>query len=269
GSGADSRRGSPPASARQRISSVISSDSQYTTSSLAPSTSITSPEDSVFSPAESNSDRQRAIHRSPPVKLEPKDPSPALSARPASQRDDQGREQPSTHRQLPSLSDIFDGQSLPGTMRPPNDSAGGYRFSGAPMMGSPGPHQPAPLQPPPSRLAGQNDNPSLVRQTPSSDPVRQIVDGYHHRHHRHQSASALSHYPSTTTNEYQVSQPLDVRQQQQQQQREREQQQHQQHKHQQSPPGFAGIPPQGKHTSNLDGMSALLKAGELVERRTQ
>ncbi|AEO53511.1 hypothetical protein MYCTH_2294934 [Thermothelomyces thermophilus ATCC 42464] len=136
GSGANSRRGSPPTSARQRISSVISSDSQYT-SSLAPSTSITSPEDSAFSPTESNPDQQHAMNRSPPIKLEPKEQSPLLSPRHASQRDDQGREQSSMHRHLPSLSDLFDGQGLPGTMRQPSDPSG-YRFPGAHITGSPG-----------------------------------------------------------------------------------------------------------------------------------
>jgi hypothetical protein len=35
------------------------------------------------------------------------------------------------------------------------------------------------------------------------------------------------------------------------------------------PPPANGIPQQGKQSTNLDGMSALLKAGEIVDRRTQ
>lgn len=136
GSGADSRRGSPPRSARQRISSVISSDSQYT-SSLASSTSVTSPEDTVLSPPESNLEQQHSMKRSSPIKLDLKDQSPLPNSRSASQRDDQSREQSSMHRQLPSLSDVFDGQGLPGAMRPSSDP-GSYRFPGAHVMGSPG-----------------------------------------------------------------------------------------------------------------------------------
>ncbi|KAL2166203.1 hypothetical protein VTG60DRAFT_3141 [Thermothelomyces hinnuleus] len=334
GSGADSRRGSPPTSARQRIPSVMSSDSQYT-SSLAPSTSITSPEDSVFSSTESNPDQQHAMNRSPPIKLEPKEQSPLLSSRHASQRDDQGREQSSMHRHLPSLSDVFDGQGLPGTMRPPSDPSG-YRFPGAHIMGSPGrplghrggdarsppmtngtehrysddsssshlpfglpqpsvdgplpihalldsrpeptfrSHQPAPLQPSNTHLATeQNHNPSPVHQSPSSGSGRQIINGYHDHHH---SASPLSHYPSSTTNEHQINQASALRQQQQQlqqqqqhhqQQQQQQQQKQQQQQQQQSPPHLAGISQQGNPTSNLDGMSALLRAGELVDRRTQ
>ncbi|KAL2199255.1 hypothetical protein P885DRAFT_30678 [Corynascus similis CBS 632.67] len=135
GSGADSRKGSPPPNARQRVPSVMSSDSHYT-SSLAPSTSITSPEDSAFSPTESNSE-PHTLDRSPPVKTEPRDQTPLMTPRHPSQRDDHSREKPSMHRHLPSLSDVFDGQGLPGTMRPPSDPSG-YRFSGAHILGSPG-----------------------------------------------------------------------------------------------------------------------------------
>jgi hypothetical protein len=55
-----------------------------------------------------------------------------------SSKDDQSREQLSMHQHLPSLSDMFSGQRLPGGMRPSSEP-NGFRFTGAHNAGNPGP----------------------------------------------------------------------------------------------------------------------------------
>jgi len=70
-----------------------------------------------------------------------------------------------------------------------------------------------------------------------------MVNGYHHH------SSPVSHHQSPT-NEHQINQGFPSQP-------------------QQAPQHNTAIPQQGKSTANLDGMSALLKAGEIVDRRTQ
>jgi hypothetical protein len=71
---------------------------------------------------------------SPTVKKEHKRlPSISSSTQPGSQGETQQppREQYSMHRQLPSLSDVLDGQPLPSSVRPTSEP-GGFRFPGPP-----------------------------------------------------------------------------------------------------------------------------------------
>jgi len=138
GSGADSRKGSEPPTSRQRVDSAASmSESQFSVS-LGPSASIASPEEPILSPVISDSERHSS-DLSPTFKTEPRDQVSLPGPRHHNQGEEQSREQPSTHRHLPSLSDVFDGQGLPGGMRPSNEQANGYRFPGAHVVGSPGP----------------------------------------------------------------------------------------------------------------------------------
>ncbi|KAK4034096.1 hypothetical protein C8A01DRAFT_19047 [Parachaetomium inaequale] len=300
GSGADSRRGSEPPTARQRVASVVSSDSQYTVS-LTPSTAITSPDESVLSSAESNCE-PHSMDRSPTFSLDPRDQPSLPGPRHPSQGEDQTREHLSMHRHLPSLSDVFDGQGLPGGMHPPSEP-GGYRFPTAhnmagnhgPPLGHPsGDARPAPLangnghpfggsssslppfnhprpqvdgplpihallssksEPtfhshPPPHLHHPNpyhvdQSPRLVHQPQSGAAGLPMMNGYHHHH----PPPSLSHH-QPPVNEHHINQDFST-------------QPHQ------APPPASGIPQQGKQTANLDGMSALLKAGEIVDRRMQ
>lgn len=115
---------------------VSTSDSQYTPS-LAPSAPIASPpEEAVLSPAVSDAGRHSA-DLSPTFNLDSSQP-PFPGPRHPSQVEDQNREQSNNHRHLPSLSDVFDGQGLPGGTRPSSDP-NGYRFPGPHVVGNPSP----------------------------------------------------------------------------------------------------------------------------------
>ncbi|KAH6634419.1 hypothetical protein B0J18DRAFT_19012 [Chaetomium sp. MPI-SDFR-AT-0129] len=294
GSGADSRRGSEPPSSRHRVPSAISSDSQ-SSSSLAPSTAITSPEDSVLSPSDSNSD-SRSSDPSPSLRSDGNKPPSFSSARHSSQGDGQiFREQPSMHRHLPSLSNILDGSGLPSEIRPPSDPPG-YHYTPNHPAGSPGPHSLAHSNGDTRPLT--NGNLSLYNSAhppsqSSYSQARQPVDGSLPIHAllsskpeppafaHHQPPTQLPPSPyavdpnarpmpqspigatnaSATNGYHQHSQPLP-------------------HHH---PPMNGGSqftsqgfspqqqPPQqpAKPASHFDGMNALLKAGEIVDRRAE
>jgi hypothetical protein len=287
GSGADSRKGSEPPTARQRVESIASmSDSQYT-SSLPPSASITSPEESLLSPAESHSEP-----RSPTFNPDSRDPALSLGPRHSSQGDDQIREQLGTRRQhLPSLSDVFDRQGLPG-MRSPSEP-NGYHFPIARIGGSQGllPGQVSldarsapPLMDGNGHHFGGNSFNHSRPQVDGSLPIHALLTSkqeptFHnnqpsHLHHNYpynaDPKPTLVHQPLNGTagppviNGYHHPPPHDLP----------PVNGHQQNQGfapqiQQNLPSLNGVPPQGKSLPNFDGMSALLQAGEIVDRRTQ
>lgn len=295
GSGADSRKGSEPPTARQRVESIAStSDSQYT-SSLPPSASLTSPEESLLSPTESHSEP-----RSPTFNPDSRDPALSLGPRHSSQGDDQIREQLGARRHhLPSLSDVFDRQGFPG-MRPPSEP-NGYHFPIARIGGSQGlppgqisldAHSVPPLtdgnghpfggnsssNPPFSHSRPQVDGslpihalltskqestfhnnqppqlhrnypyhadpkPTLVHQTLNGAAGATVMNGYHHHH------PPLPHdLPPVNGHQHNQGFAPQI---------------------QQNLPSLNGVSPQEKPLPNYDGMSALLQAGEIVDRRTQ
>jgi hypothetical protein len=294
GSGADSRKGSEPPIARQRVESIAStSDSQYT-GSVAPSTSITSPEESLLSPAETQSEP-----RSPTFNPYSRDHALSLGTRHSSQGDDQIREQLGARKHhLPSLSDVFDRQGLPG-MRPPSEP-NGYHFPIARIGGSSGlplgqtghDARSAPLTEVNGHPYGGNSfsNPSFGHSRPQVDgslPIHALLSSkqeptFHsnqqpHSHHKypypadpnpplvHQPPNGAAGLPTTngyhhhppslpqdlpTVNGHQHNQGFPLQP-------------------QQTQLSATGLPPQEKHVPNFDGMSALLQAGEIVDRRMQ
>lgn len=299
GSGADSRKGSEPPTNRQRVDSM--GESKFAVS-LGPSASIASPEDPILSPVLSDSERHSA-DLSPTFKSEPRDQPSLAAPRHPSHGDDQSREQPGPHRHLPSLSDMFDGQGLPGGIRPSNET-NGYRFPGPHIVSSPG-HppshagggdmRPAPLtnghsyagHPPSHPSFGQprapvdgplpihallaskpdpnfhtpqpphahqgnsfrlDQKPPLVHQPPNGASGLPMINGYHH----HQPPPSLpQHAPHVNArlSHFSAQPPPSLLQ--------------------SAAPPSAGFPRQGKPTPNLDGMNALLRAGEIVDRRMQ
>ncbi len=172
GSGADSRRGSEPPTSRQRVDSM--SDSQFALS-MGPSASIASPDDPILSPVMSDSERHSA-DLSPTFKSEPRDQPALAGPRHPHQGEDQGREPPGLHRHLPSLSDVFDGQGLPGGMRP-SIEPNGYRFPGG-HVGAPG-HPPSHggVDTRPAPLSNGHPYSGQPPSHPSFGHPRQPVDG--------------------------------------------------------------------------------------------
>ncbi|KAK3300383.1 uncharacterized protein B0H64DRAFT_14206 [Chaetomium fimeti] len=292
GSGADSRKGSEPPIARQRVESIAStSDSQYT-GSLAPSTSITSPEESLLSPAESHSEP-----RSPTFNPDSRDHPSLLGPRHSSQGDDQIREQLGARKHLlPSLSDVFDRQGLPG-MRPPSEP-NGYPFpitriggsSGLPLGQTGLDARSAPLTNGNGHAYGGNSSSepsSFSHSRPQADgslPIHALLTSkqeptFHNQqqlsHHNypyhpdpkpplvHQAPNSTAGLP--VTNGYRHHPPS----------LPHDRPPVNGHQHTQGfPPQTqkpqlpaTGVPPQGKQIPNFDGMSALLQAGEIVDRR--
>ncbi|KAK4158453.1 hypothetical protein C8A00DRAFT_39178 [Chaetomidium leptoderma] len=309
GSSTESGRGSEPSTSRSRVDSMVSmSETQYTDSSVS-SVLTPSPDEPVLSPAVSNPER-RFSDRSPSFTSDLMDQSLLPGPRHSSQGDDPSRDPLSMHRHLPSLSDVFDGQGLPGGMRTSNEP-NGYRFPGPHMIRSPGP----PLGHPngDTRTAPHtNGNGLPYGANPSSHPTfgqpRPPVDGplpihallaskpeppFHtnqrphlqsgNPYHVDQNHGLVHHTPNGAVglpmiNGYHHHQPplhghhinrAPGQQQQQQQQQQQHLQQQQQQQQPAGPPSSSGLPQQRKQNANLDGMSALLKAGEIVDRRAQ
>ncbi|KAK4672942.1 hypothetical protein QC763_107390 [Podospora pseudopauciseta] len=147
GSQEDSRRSSePPASRGQRLGSIVSmSESQYSTA--------TTPGASHASP------RDEPIHSPTISKTERHERSPALNSMEApSQRTQNWRDEPpNMQRHLPSLSDVFEGQRFPGGMH--SVEMNGYRFPREPLP-SPNGH--------PGRIEGGDSRPPTLKSEQST-----------------------------------------------------------------------------------------------------
>ncbi|KAK4238664.1 hypothetical protein C8A03DRAFT_14896 [Achaetomium macrosporum] len=281
GSGVESRRTSEPPTGRQRFDSVVpSSESQYT-GSLPISASIAPADEPILSPGVSDSSG-----RSPTFKQEPRD-QPG---------DDQTRDQSGMHRHLPSLSDVLDGRELPVAVRPSTETSR-FRFpptnvacgpghplahagrdtrpalsiDGQPSVGKSSPHPsfgqvrpsvdgPLPIH---ALLASKpetpfssnqlpypyhgnpyhvDQKPRLVYQPPNGAAGLSMINDYHHL-----ASSLTQHHASVST--IQITSGFSTEPQ---------------------PTSSASpdrSPQQAKQNTNFDGMSALLKAGELVDRR--
>ncbi|AEO70383.1 uncharacterized protein THITE_2121767 [Thermothielavioides terrestris NRRL 8126] len=305
GSGAESRRGSEPPSSTQRLGSVASpGDSQYATSLASPA-SVASPDQPVISPVVSNAERHSS-GLSPAFNPDSRNQAPPPPrSRHSGQGDDQGRAQLSMHKHLPSLSDVFDGQELPGGgrsssepngFRPPPDHVagnpgpgtghvGGSTHSAPPPSGHPyvgnstSLHFYAQLRPPvdgplpihallaskpepphhssqPAHLPHENpflvdQKPRLLHQAPNGVAGLPVLHVYHtpgsllaHQtpnHHQYQHHGASAHHVKQTFPTHAPPAP--------------------------GPPPES--PQQGRQNASLDGMSALLKAGEIVDRSMQ
>ncbi|KAK3310078.1 uncharacterized protein B0T15DRAFT_23298 [Chaetomium strumarium] len=282
GSGAESRRTSEPPPGRQRVDSGVSSSESQHTGSLPASAPIGAADEPVFSPCVSDSSG-----RSPTFKQEPGDQT----------GDEQARDQTGMHRHLPSLSDVFDGRELPLGGRPSAETSR-FRFLSTNVAGGPGhsmahagrdmrpalsldgqpyvgnssthpsfgqPRAPADGGPLPihALLASRPEPPFSSNQLPyphhgtpyhvdpKPRPVHQppngaaglpMINGYHHV-----TPSLPQHHASVTP--VHITAGFST----------------------QSQPTASASPdrsPQhGKRNTNFDGMSALLKAGELVDRR--
>ncbi|KAK3905857.1 hypothetical protein C8A05DRAFT_12364, partial [Staphylotrichum tortipilum] len=176
GSGADSRKGSEPPTSRQRVDSNVSAGESQFAVSLGPP-GMASPDEPVLSPVISESDRHSAADLSPVMKPEPREHQPMLAAarrHPGQGGEDQARDQMNVHRHLPSLSDVFDGQGLPGGMRPSIEPSGGYRFPGALNNPEPPANRPgSDSRPPPV----SNGHPYPPTNQHSFGPPRPAVDG--------------------------------------------------------------------------------------------
>ncbi|KAK4196380.1 hypothetical protein QBC40DRAFT_9736 [Triangularia verruculosa] len=274
GSQEESRRSSePPASRGQRFGSVVSiSESQYSTATT-PSASHASPKD-------------EPIH-SPMIKTERPERSPTFNSMEApSQRTQNWRnEPPNMQRHLPSLSDVFEGQRFPGGMH--SVEMNGYRFPREPAP-SPGVH--------PGRVDGGDSRPPTLKSEQSTSGSTSSGSPFGQPRTPVEGQPLPIHALLTSKPEH-----FDLSQQQQQQQ------QRPPHIYQGLYPNGAGTlpaingyarpllsqPPVTSHhpssagyaqaqaaptrhsqpgkpdAARLDGMSALLRAGEIVDRRAQ
>jgi len=273
----EDRQPSEPPRNRNRVDSTTSAmDSPY-----SPTTTPASPQESIHSPMMSNADRQSA-ERSPTFSTSPGE-LPPIPARPTSNwMEDQRVEHPGGQRHhLPSLSDVFESQRLalarhpsnevngygfqrdhpsPGTIpslvggdnRPPilrkEDSSAGSASSGSsygyprtPIDGSLPIHALLTSKPSPHFEPGQQQSYFQVAHVPEhkspyahsvpNGVASPITNGYH-------NGTAVPHPPTTSNNRGYGTQPP------------------------------TSNPPQPRKPDvNLDGMSALLKAGEMVDRR--
>ncbi|KAJ4297166.1 hypothetical protein N0V88_004084 [Collariella sp. IMI 366227] len=275
GSNTESRRGSEPPASRVRVGS-IASESQYA-ASVAPSVAIASPKEPVLSPAVSNAERHSS-DLSPTLNPDPREQPPVPGPRHPSQGEEQNREHMSIHRHLPSLSDVFDGQGPPMGHLNGGDARSAPLMNGQTYAGHPPPNpvfnhhprppvdgplpihallaskpeptfqptnnHPPPPQPQPHRGNPYQKPPRFVHHMPNGAAGLPILNGYHHAGPpvpHHQPPMPVQHLNSGYSTPPQLARP--------------------------QPP--TRLPQQGKPNANLDGMSALLKAGEIVDRRAQ
>ncbi|KAK4128789.1 hypothetical protein N657DRAFT_652373 [Parathielavia appendiculata] len=294
GSGTESRRGSEPPPGRQRVSSIASMSESQSSASLAASAPVASPEEPLLSPVVSNPE-QHSFDRSPTFDPDARDQSSVhWPGRPG--QEEQDREQLSMHQNLPSLSDMFSGQMLRGGMHSASEPNGfcysaahlvgtqGHTLhngsgdaaqtmpNGLPYMGKSPSHQsfghhrpqldgtlsihallasrPEPTlhSNPPSHqhhnAYHMDQQPRLPHQLPNGAASLPMMNGHHQLH----SAPPPSHHHHPM-NAHHNSQPFPTK----------------------SRPATSPVelPRQGKQSAIFDGMNALLKAGEIVDRRTQ
>ncbi|KAK4168530.1 hypothetical protein QBC43DRAFT_200885 [Cladorrhinum sp. PSN259] len=287
-SGTESGRGSePPVGRQQRMGSTVSMATSHASdeaihSPIAPSIeTLSSDRSPIFT---SNTTESRSI---------------SSQQRNRNRGDDQRSEQPPMQVPLPSLSDVLDRQSFGGGMHPGNEVNGYHRFprDSIPDLGPLSGHVGGDNRPPPhvkteqsygsprTPLEGQMPIHSLL----ASDPEPNFDQS--HLHHLHQHQHQPQHQPQRQPHIFRGN-PFPV-----------DQKPHPTHQssnsvgslpsingyharpslshpaigsHPQSagyggppPPSAPRYPQQVKQDPRLDGMSALLKAGEIVDRRTQ
>jgi len=276
----EDRQPSEPPRSRHRLDSTTSAnESQY-----SPTTTPASPQESVQSPVMSSTDRQSA-ERSPTFSTSPGELPPIPARRAPNWMEEQRSEHHGAQRHhLPSLSDVFESQRMaaarlssndvngfgfprdhpsPGPipslvggdnrhlmLRKEDSSAGSassgssYGYPRTPIDGSLPIHALLTSKPSPHFEPGQQQSYFQVAHVPEhksayphhgpngiSSPV---TNGYHH------IGTGLPH-PSTTNSRVYNAQS----------------------------PGTHPPQPAKQPDANLDGMSALLKAGEMVDRRAQ
>lgn len=275
----------PPPSREQRHDSNVSVNGSPHSASATPASYHASPEESLNSPILSNADRH-SVERSPTFSTSPRDLPPMPHHRNPNWMDDQRMEQSAIQRHLPSLSDVFDSPRMMGAGRP--NELNGYGFPREHASNSPGP---AP------GLLGNDTRPPMARKEQSSTGSASSGSSFGYPRtptegplpiHALLSSSKPSHpFDNPQQSYFQgVKLPVEPKQ---------------PFVHQGSNgvgpptngyhngqgithpsmmshhgnPGYgvpappASVPQRGKPDPNLDGMSALLKAGEIVDRRAQ
>jgi len=301
GSVAGSQAGSElPPSRQQRLNSTVSvTDSA---ASMTPASYHASLDEPANSPMGHQMERQQSSERRSPARSTPaRDPPSMPVQRDPVWMDEQRAEQPNLRRTLPSLSDVLDGQALHGSMSPANETPG-FPFPRSHHSNSPGP---APsllngdVRPPqyrnePSTGSSSSSSTYSYPRTPldgplpihallSSKPASPYYESQPAQNHPYHSPSAvtdqtppygnqvpagLDHYRMTNgyrsePNTSHAHVPV-----------------HSMHYGYGAPhcvqPSSAAAPAQSQSQSqgrethaSLDGMSALLKAGEIVDRRAQ
>jgi hypothetical protein len=296
----------PPPSRQQRISSTASMTDSHYSASMTPGSYHASLDDSIHSPGASNLDRC-SQERSPTFSASPRDLPSLPSRRNSSWIDEQRSDQTGIQRHLPSLSDVFDGQRMgdasgfsfprnhlsnspgppPGLTsdgRPPTlkkeqsstgstSSASSYSYPRTPVDGSLPIHALLASKPSSysSEMAAQQQyfsqgapspiehKPSFMHQSPTGVPLS-MTNGMLPTCAASYFEGAHTHYANEG---YQMGPPIP------------------------QPPtptlpinsgyGAQTAPPRAspprevkqEQDAKLDGMSALLKAGEIVDRRAQ
>lgn len=286
GSGTDSRRGSePPVSRQHRVNSTVSMSESQFSAALTPTASHAGQDEMITSPALSHLER----HTSLSPTFNPRDGPSAPTQSHSSWVESQRSEQPNAQRHLPSLSDVFDSQRFPGGMHSGPD-VNGFRFqrepvpSQGPLPGRVGGEvRPSSLKSEPSQSSttsstsnssyGQPRTPMDGGQLPIHSLLAPKPDPYETQHQRQQhifhgnpypveQQSHAMHRPPNTAgnlpaiNGYHTRPPLS----------------HPTVNGHLAGPSYGSAarqPQPGKQDSRLDGMSALLQAGEIVDRRTQ
>lgn len=267
---------------------------------------MTSPGESASSPVVIKVER-RSSELSPTFAASPRDPTSAPGSGSPIKQEDRSPEPLSIHRHhLPSISDIFDDQKLPGLARSSNET---NTFHFGSHVGSPGPHPSHPggnTRPPPpghdqhfagnistpassafSHTRASIDGPLPIHallapkpepafepsRSPQSSPSRiesksrfaqqtqsgiglAAINGAPSGSSQHQWArltSAQGYHSGPSTSQPPLSIRFDIPS----------------FSAQPAPPPLVGLPQQSRHNASLDGMSALLKAGEIVGRQAQ
>ena len=272
GSGSEDRQPSePPIKREHRLDSIMSA------SSPSPATTPISPEEPFRSPATTTLDRHSA-ERSPTFSTSSRD-LPSMQSHPHHGWDDQLIEHPSAQRHLPSLSDVFEGQQLMGTGRV--NETNGYPFPRDHINNSPGPLPNLDDARPPPMLRHQDSSAASTSSGSSYGYPRTPIDGSlpihallvskpgarfepgqaqsyfqgaaeHKQSFMQQVTNGTGHaapngYPTGHTNPHSHPSP---------------------HQPNYGAPQQQNHQPPRKPNLDLDGMSALLQAGEIVNRRT-
>ncbi|KAK3393004.1 hypothetical protein B0H63DRAFT_6575 [Podospora didyma] len=275
GSRSDSPRGSePPPNRQQRVGSTVSvADSQFS-GVVSPVSYHATLDESVNSPLTTNGLDRRSSERSPIFNGTPRDFPSVPSHRNPNWSEDERPEQPVVERHLPSLSDVFDGRRLL------NSDNTGYFFpretaSNSPPVGS-GSSDNRPTLRKEQSSAGSTSSSSSFSypRTPieGSLPIHALLaaksshayepqqppvfhnpslHGDYNPPFAHPAANGVGGPLTNVTHA-----PVNTRS---------------------ANPAYGGqstpvpgnLTERGKRDSGLDGMSALLQAGEIVDRRAQ
>ncbi|KAK4230508.1 hypothetical protein QBC38DRAFT_356957 [Podospora fimiseda] len=260
GSRTESRRGSePPVNRQQRMGSTVSM-----------TTSHASQDEAIHSPI-APSIEHMSSDRSPIFNSHPQELRPMPSQQRSPTWGDDRPEQPPVHAPLPSLSDVLDGQTFGGGIHPGNEVNSYHRFQRDPM--------PSPGSLSNHHLGGDNRAPPHIKTDPSYGSPRTPLEGQMPIHsllsskpepnspYSAEQKPIINHQPSNSVgslpsiNGYHTrpslshpavgSNPMSS------------------NYGAPHPPSGPRYTHQAKPDPRLDGMSALLKAGEIVDRRTQ